>query len=302
MELRGILLASLAAVVFLEGCAINGTPTTGPNGQPGIVIQADLPQLPQPGMLPPGAEKGENVPLLGFPPNVGQVAQVPGGAFPPFPPKAPDSTGVPAAPAAPAAPAPTSPSTTPAPSSPGSTPLADAPAAPQATGQPAPAGNPLSPAALAISQKYGVQIAGWPTAQGLANLEQSMALYPAGALRGAVINFTGRNAGTLGGTWQTGGVINLYQEGVHVCTHELGHHIVEQNRKGWGAQLKQLLAAAPGDMPNSSYARNALSQGNWEEVAAEAVSYYVEGRWTPSNPALLQHLRNMITNQPGAQV
>lgn len=195
---------------------------------------------------------------------------------------------------------------------------AGSPAAPATRGQPPAGPPPVAPVVVAtaspatgptagsgrfadeLQAKHGIRISGYPTATGLSNLAGALALYPAGSVRGAHVHFTGRNGGDLGGTWETGGVIRLYQERPHTIAHELAHHIIEQNRTRWGSTLKGLLASSPRDVVPSSYALAAAAGGRWEEAAAESLAYFAEGRWRPQSTALSGHLSAMLANQPHA--
>ncbi|MBI4864291.1 MAG: hypothetical protein HY815_29140 [Candidatus Riflebacteria bacterium] len=264
--LRLQLLALILAAGLLAGCGVNGTIQTPDGRQVPFVLSMNVPKGPG-AVVGPGAPSSENVPDLT---GAGSTAQ-------------------PAAPSAPQAPG-SSGQTATAPGAAGS----DTQVGPAA----AQANQNLGVADL--EAKYGVKLYGTPTARGMANLKAALAIYPPGAVRGAAINFTGTSRGNIGGTWQTGGLINLYEESPHTMAHELAHHIIEQNRTGWGQRLKSLVSSNPSDLAPTAYARTSAGRGNWDEVAAEALANYAEQRWAPQSGDIKSHLQSLLDNQPTA--
>jgi len=157
-----------------------------------------------------------------------------------------------------------------------------------------------SASVASLESTYGIKIMGDFPAEGLENLKTALAAFPQDATKGATLNYTGQYVGDIGGTWQTGGLITVYQASVTTLSHELAHQIIEQNRKTWGTQLKNLLAANPEDIAPSEYSKEAAANGRWDEVAAESLAYFALGKWTPRSAQLRDHLQATLRNQPGA--
>jgi hypothetical protein len=182
--------------------------------------------------------------------------------------------------------------------------LGGRPLAPSSSGPRQPAssssGSQSNASVAELEQKYGIKVTGAVTDQALYSLRKALALYSPSSVRGATINFPGVSRGSIGGTWEPPGRINIYQPMPHVIAHELAHHLIERNMRQFGRQLKQLLASRPGETPPTGYARVSRREGDYDEVAAEALSLFAEGRWQPQSSDLASHMQGALDGQAQA--
>jgi hypothetical protein len=141
---------------------------------------------------------------------------------------------------------------------------------------------------------------GSPTDPQRRNLEAAVALYPSSVLGQLRIHFTGRREPNgYGAEWvKEARRIDVYTGYTqHIFAHEIAHHIIEGTRPEWGKEFLRLVTANAGDIPPLPYAKKAAANREYIELAAEVLSAYAEGFWTPKSAALKAHLDKVLDEQ-----